>query len=725
MLSLATTLREAPGIPPRFLPKLARLGLTTVRDLLWHFPVRYEDFSVVYSIADLAPYQDATITAEVVEVKNRRTWRRSLYLMEALLADHTGEIRATWFNQPYLKHILVPGRVANFSGKVSVSRTSGERYLSNPTYELVSAHAHHEASPQEQSTKHTARIVPVYPETKGLTSKGIRFLIAPLLKTLPPLTDPLPESVLQRHALPSLTSALRKIHFPDTIEQALAAKRRFAFEDLFFLQLVHLKARQAMAAERAAAIDTSPEAMRRRLSALPFTLTTSQKKTLWEILTDMGRPHPMHRLLQGDVGSGKTIVAGLAAIHAAEAGYQIAFMAPTELLARQHFETLTRVFRSFEGGIALVTAHETRAFYGHELAAKQSRTSLGREIARGAVSLVIGTHALLDKSMAFRALALVIVDEQHRFGVAQRAALVSEKQRTKDGAPAATMTPHFLSMSATPIPRTLALSVFGDLDLSLITELPQNRKPIITKAFGPSERDEAYAFVRREVVAGRQVFVVCPRIDPPGIAPENLSWEERNVLEVRSVTEEYERLRSKVFPALRLGMLHGRLKSADKERVMRDFTERRLDMLVTTSVVEVGVDVPNATIMLIEGAERFGLAQLHQFRGRVGRGEHQSYCFLMSDATAAGTRARLKALVDAKNGFELAEHDLTLRGPGQFLGTAQSGFPDLAMQAIQNPEMVKDARRAAEEILIHGASIGQYGALRERLKEFEERLHGE
>lgn len=718
MLSLSTALRETPGIPPRFLPKLARLGLTTVRDLLWHFPIRYEDFSKIYTIADLAPNQDATITAEVVEVKSRRTWRRSLYLLEATLADGTGEIRATWFNQPYLKHILVPGRVANFSGKVSVSRTSGERYLSNPTYELASSHTHHD-------TTHTARIVPVYPETKGLTSKGIRFLIAPLLKAIPPLTDPLPERALARHALPPLAQALREVHFPDTLAQALAAKRRFAFEDLFFLQLVHLKARRRAAAERGIAIDAAPDVMRRRIDALPFTLTASQKQSLWEILKDLARPYPMRRLLQGDVGSGKTIVAGLAAIHAAEAGHQVAFMAPTELLARQHFETLTRVFPSFEGGIALMTAHEARAFYGHALSSKQSRASLGRDIAQGALSLVIGTHALLDRSVTFRTLALVIVDEQHRFGVTQRAALVSEKPQTGKGASVATAVPHFLSMSATPIPRTLALSIFGDLDLSLITELPQDRKPIITKTFGPQERNEAYASVRREVASGRQIFVICPRIDPPGIAAEELSWEERSVLEVRSVTEEYERLREKVFPELRLGMLHGRLKPADKERVMRDFTERRLDMLVATSVVEVGVDVPNATVMLIEGAERFGLAQLHQFRGRVGRGEHQSYCFLMSDAATAAARARLKAVTEARNGFELAEHDLTLRGPGQFLGTAQSGFPDLAMQAIRHPEFVKDAREAADEVLTRGASVAQYGALRERLKEFEQRLHGE
>jgi ATP-dependent DNA helicase RecG len=718
MLSLSTELRETPGIPPRFLPKLARLGLTTVRDLLWHFPIRYEDFSNIYTIEDLIPHQDATITAEIVEVKSRRTWRRSLYLLEATLADGTGEIRATWFNQPYLKHVLVPGRVANFSGKVSVSRTSGERYLANPTYELASSHTHHD-------TTHTARIVPVYPETKGLTSKGIRFLIAPLLKAITPPADPLPAHTLARHVLPSLVQALRAVHFPDTIEQALAAKRRFAFEDLFFLQLVHLKTRRAVTAQQGIAIDAAPEAMRRRLSTLPFTLTLSQKKVLWEILTDMARPHPMHRLLQGDVGSGKTIVAGLAAIHAAEAGYQVAFMAPTELLARQHFETLTRVFHAFEGGIALVTAHAARAFYGHALYSKQSRESLRREIARGSISLILGTHALLSQSLTFPTLALVVVDEQHRFGVAQRAALVSEKPHAGKRTRAATTVPHFLSMSATPIPRTLALSLFGDLDLSLITELPKDRKLVITKAFGPQERDEAYAFVRREVAAGHQVFVICSRIDPPGITPEELSWEERSTLEVKSVTEEYDRLRKKVFPVLRLGMLHGRLKPAEKERVMRDFTEHRLDMLVATSVVEVGVDVPNATIMLIEGAERFGLAQLHQFRGRVGRSEHQSYCFLMSDTITPGARARLKAVVEARNGFELAEHDLKLRGPGQFLGTAQSGFPDLAMQAIQNPGMVKDAREAAEEVLTYGASVAQYGALRERLKEFEERLHGE
>ncbi|MDO8469708.1 MAG: ATP-dependent DNA helicase RecG [bacterium] len=756
MPSLATKLTEVHGVPPRFIPKLKRLGLETVRDLLWHFPVRYEDFSKVYPIADLIPNQEATVTARVTKIMGRRTWHRTFHMVEATLADDTGEIRATWFNQPYIQNVLQLGRLANFSGKVTVSKKTGDIYLSNPTYELLTT------DNLQQTTKHTARIVPIYRETKGLTSKGIRYLMEPILRNLPAVPDILPPETLRKHLLPDIHTALRTVHFPDTLDEALAAKRRFAFEDLFLLQLVNLRARAARGGERAVAIPPEPERMKTRLATLPFTLTASQKRSLWEILQDLECPHPMNRLLQGDVGSGKTIVVGLAAIHAAESGVQVAIMAPTELLARQHYRTLTKVFHGFELGIALRTASESRAWYGHGMESEPAKAALHRDIARGSIAIVIGTQALITNNkqqttnngkqgqttngqIQFKNLGLVIVDEQHRFGVEQRAALlINNKQQTingSTGSPSRAQSrddkqiPHFLSMSATPIPRTLSLTIFGDLDVSLITELPKDRKPIVTKAVGVAERSDMYAFMKREIAAGRQAFVVCPRIDPPGEDPEPLTWEERVKLEVKSATAEYEKLKTKVFPKLAIGMLHGRLKAAEKERVMSAFAsplslrasaDKRIDILVTTSVVEVGVDVPNATVMLIEGAERFGLAQLYQFRGRVGRGEHQSYCFLVSDSTSSIARARLKAVVTAKNGFELAEHDLKLRGPGEFLGSGQSGFPDLAMQAIQNPDLVKAAREAAQSVLRDGmAPPSRYGALRERLVEFERKVHWE
>ena len=707
MLELSTPLADIRGIQSKFLSKLKKLGIETVRGLLWHFPVRYEDFSRTYAIAELIPNQEATITATVQNIKSRNTWHRGLYLVEAELSDESGSIRATWFNQPYIKNVLQPGRTANFAGKITVSKKDGELYLSNPTYELVSEHAaYHE-------TKHTARIVPVYAETRGLTSKGFRYLIQPILHGLPRIPELFDSETLDTEHIPEVNEALRAIHFPDTIEDALSAKRRFAFEDLFFLQLHNLRARMKLAAEKAYPVPSDIPRMKMLLKSLPFSLTLSQKRSLWEILQDIEHDHPMNRLLQGDVGSGKTVIAGLAALHTAERGFQTAFMAPTEILARQHYLTLTRLFPEYAHGIALLTAGETRISYGHGLSSAIGKASLLREIEKQKANIVIGTHALIQKSVVFPRLALVIVDEQHRFGVRQRAALERDRSHI----------PHFLSMSATPIPRTLSLTLFGDLDLSLITELPKDRKPIVTRAVSPAERSEAYAFIRKEIKKGRQAFVICPRIERP---EENesvaSSW---TALEVKSVKEEYEKLSQTVFPEFTVGMLHGKMRSTEKESTMRAFSENRVHILVATSVVEVGVDVPNATIMMIEGSERFGLAQLHQFRGRVGRSEHQSHCFLLTESTARAAATRIKALVEAKNGFELAEKDLKLRGPGEFLGHTQTGMPDLATKAIHNPDFVRHPRGSAAKILETDPSLERHPFFKERTDALSRTIHWE
>ncbi len=705
MVDLSTPLLHIDGFQARFVSKLKKMGIETVRGLLWHFPVRYEDFSRVYTIEELEPGQEITITAAVESIKSRNTWRRSLNLVEAELSDATGSIRATWFNQPYIKNVLQPGRVANFAGKVVVSKKSGELYLSNPTYELVSEHEHHE-------TKHTARIVPVYSETRGLTSKGLRYLIQPILNRLPEIPEIFPAEMLASQDIPEINSALRSIHFPDTIEEAMSARRRFAFEDLFFLQLASALERMKLAERPALAIADSVPLIKSLIAQLPFELTHTQKQSLWEILQDMEKPHPMNRILQGDVGSGKTVIAGLVAYAAAERGAQTAFMAPTELLARQHYHTFNKLFTNYERGVALLTAGETRISYGHGLESATTKQSLLREIASGKVHIVIGTHALIQKTVSFHSLALVIVDEQHRFGVRQRAALEHGKE----------IIPHFLSMSATPIPRTLSLTLFGDLDLSLITELPKNRKPIISRVVIPEERNNAYEFIRDEIAAGRQAFVICPRIEKPEESDGAASLIAR---EVKSVKEEHEKLSRTVFPNLTVGMLHGKMPAKEKTSIMHAFQKNEIQILVATSVIEVGIDVPNATIMMIEGSERFGLAQLYQFKGRVGRGEHQSYCMLFTDSSAATTRTRLKALVQAKNGFELAEQDLKLRGPGEFLGDAQTGMPDLAMKAIQNPDLVKHAREAVHALLKHDSTLRKHEAMRERLKEFAKSIHWE
>ncbi len=706
MLRLEDPVSRVKFVGTRWESKLKKLGIDSVRDLLFHFPVRYEDFREIYKIADLIPKQEATIRGVVEEIDTRRSWKRNLSITEAVISDDTASIRAVWFNQPYVKNVLQPGTIANFSGKTS---GSGDVYLSNPTYETIRG--------EDEETKHTGRIVPVYPETKGLTSKGLRNMVAAALGGIGTVKDPLPPDILSAVGAPGLTKSLRDIHFPDAVEDAFAARRRFSFEDLFLLQLFNLKRKITLAKSESIDVPVDLEYVKSVIGRLPFLLMDSQKKSLWEILQDTGKKIPMNRLLQGDVGSGKTVVAAIAALNAARAGRQTAFLAPTSLLASQHYNTFIKFFGDFEGGVALLTSHESEVFYGHELSSEIAKAKLANEIKKDKVKIVVGTHALLQKYIDFPDLALVIVDEQHRFGVKQRAELLGGRR--------AALVPHFLSMSATPIPRTLSLTLFGDLDLSIISEVPKNRKKIVTKVIPSKERSDTYRFIRNEIKRGRQAFVICPRIDPPDGAAEQNSYQAALLWQVKAVKEEYEKLSQKIFPDLRVGMLHGKMKSADKEQVMEDFMERKIDLVVSTSVIEVGIDVPNATIMMIEDADRFGLAQLYQFRGRVGRGEHQSYCFLFTETATPHANRRLKAIVEAKNGFELAEYDLKQRGPGEFLGESQTGMPDLAMKAIQNPELVKSTRELALKTLKEDHALKKYPLLKERLGIFERMIHWE
>jgi len=714
VLSLSTPLENIRGITPRFLTHLARLKINTIQDLLFHFPNRYEDYSQIFKIADLAPGQQATLQGVVQEVNSRRSFRRHMAIVEATIQDESGSIRAVWFNQPFMRNALRVGRLANFSGKVISS--DNDVYLSNPTYEIVGA----------SETKHTGRLVPIYPETHGLTSKGLRFLIQPLLTNLAPIADWLPEDVRIKSNLLEVNTALQSIHFPHKMQDAERAEERFAFEDLFLLQLLNIRQKLKLAKEEAPILSASTEWVKQILDILPFELTNSQKKSLWEIMQDLNRKTPMNRLLQGDVGSGKTIIAALAAIITAHNGYQSAFMAPTEILAEQHFSTLKKLFETIESktnltlpNLALLTANQSLAHFGKELTSDLSKKNLTEKIRQGEIKIVVGTHALIAgkqklSGITFAKLGLVIVDEQHRFGVEQRAKLLTHKD----------VVPHFLSMSATPIPRTVMLTVFGDLDISIINELPRGRKKIITKIVDPAKRKEAYAFIRDQVHHGHQAFVICPRIEPEN---ENIDipsiYKNIKKLELKSAKEEYEKLTKHVFPDLKVGMLHGQMKAVEKEKIMSDFKKRKIDILVSTSVVEVGVDIPNATVMMIEGSERFGLAQLYQFRGRVGRGEHQSFCMLFTDSTAATTNARLKAILEAKNGFELAEKDLELRGPGQFLGTEQTGLPDIAMQGLKNPLLIQRSRAAAQNILDKDSTLANYPVLKEKLESFKTKIH--
>ncbi|MEK7640693.1 MAG: ATP-dependent DNA helicase RecG [Patescibacteria group bacterium] len=721
MIKLETELVKIQGIGEKFTSKLNKLGIKTVKDLLWHFPFRYEDYSSIVKIVDLKPNQPATIKAVVKKISTRRSFRKKMVIVEALIADETGGIRAVWFNQPFISKILMPGRRVNFAGKVSFA--NDELFLQSPTYELLQT---------TTETKHTAGLIPIYPETRGLTSKGIRFLVGALLKNMELPPDFLPASILEDQQLPGLGTAFKNIHFPRSIEQAEKARERFAFGDIFLIQLLNLRHRSKLAKEIAPALAIDRSILDKFLSQLPFALTGAQERSVEEILTDLRKTQPMNRLLQGDVGSGKTVVAAAAALAAAHNNKQTAFMAPTEVLVRQHYRTLSSIFKNYPIGIALLTGSESRAFYGDGLEAKVPRAKLLEEIASGKLKIILGTHALISerekkKSMVFDDLALAIVDEQHRFGVEQRATLV-KKEKSAGQRTGRETTVHFLSMSATPIPRTLSLTLFGDLDLSLIDEMPSGRKAISTKVIPPTNRSKAYDFIRQEIKKGRQAFVICPRIAASEAKEEGvitISKKKDLWLDVKNVTEEFERLSKKVFPDMQVGMLHGRLKAAEKAQVMADFASGKTNVLVSTSVVEVGVDVPNATIMMIEGADRFGLAQLYQFRGRVGRGEHQSYCLLFTDSTAQTTYQRLEALIQAKNGFELAEKDLEIRGPGEFLGDKQTGIPDLAMRSLNNVVLIKKARAAAEDTLKQDPELKGAAALRTHLASFEKTIHFE
>ena len=702
MDSFSKPLTEIKGVGPKIALKLAKLKLHTVKDILYYFPFRYQDFSKISKIADLAENQVATIYGKIEKVSIYRTPRKHMWIVEATISDETGKIKAVWFNQKFLINTLKEGGTANFAGKVSAQ---GKRLtFQSPMFEMI--------ADKFQETRHTGRLVPIYSQTTGITSKMLRFVLSKVIPLFKDAPEFLPQEAVKKFSLPPLAKAFSQIHFPDTIQQAQEAEGRFSFQDLFLLQLINASERYFLSKQSAYACDYSPDFVKKLFSYVPFELTLTQKKSLYEILEDLKKPHPTSRLLQGDVGSGKTIVAAIASLVVADNQKQSVFMAPTEVLARQHYETFKKYFQEFPGGIALLTSAQSSVFYGDGLETLTTKKELISQIKFGRIKIIIGTHAVIQKGVVFKNPAFIVVDEQHRFGVRQRAQLVLQKE----------FLPHFLSMSATPIPRTLALAAFGDLDLSIINELPKNRKPIITKAVTPINRQKAYDFIAQQIKSGRQAFVICPRIEPAD--PDSpLTGRQLFQLEVKSVKQEYEKLSKKIFPRLRIAMLHGKMKSAEKQKIMRDFKDVKHDILVSTSVVEVGVDVPNATIMMIEGSEHFGLSQLYQFRGRVGRGQYQSFCFLFSDISSRSTNARMKALVNAKNGFELAEIDLKLRGPGQFLGQEQAGMPDLAMKAIQNPELVKAARESAFQIIQEDPLLENHPYLAAYVKMFREQVH--
>jgi ATP-dependent DNA helicase RecG len=687
---------------------LKQLGIETIEDLLRHFPLRYEDFTNIKKISAIKVGEICTVFATVKKISVRRTWKKKMFLTEAILDDGSGVVRAVWFNQPFLKKNIPQNAQVSISGKIDTNEEG--LYFSNPSYEIITGK-------EIRNFRHTGGLVPIYPETQGITSRMLRYYIQPLLEHITHLQDYLPQELLRRVGLMDFQTAIREIHFPSSIENAKRAKRRFAFEDVFWVQLLFQKERLRLAKTlRAPIIPINIPLVKRFVSSLPFKLTDAQRRAAWEILQDMARQVPMNRLLNGDVGSGKTVVATIACLEVVEAGYQAAMLVPTEILARQHFQKIAKMLEKFGIRVCLCISSQTLCAE-EQLSGSVPKETLHERISSGAPMLVIGTHALLEERVRFGKLGLVVVDEQHRFGVKQRAKL------TKTG----TLTPHLLSMTATPIPRTLALGLYGDLDISILDELPKGRQKIITRIIPPASRHRAYKFIRAEIEKGHQAFVICPRIDPEKhqkesaeeFIAESSDWN----IEVKAVKTEFEKLSKSIFPDLRVAMLHGRMKSEEKESIMTRFANGAIDILISTSVVEVGVDVPNATVMMIDGAEHFGLAQLHQFRGRVGRGPHQSYCLLFTESNRKNAKRRLEALVECYNGFELAEKDLQIRGPGQFFGTRQSGLPDLAMQSLTDLALVELARREAIALLQRDPELKTAPLLKARLAEFENEVH--
>jgi len=704
MTDLSLPIEKLKNVGTRNAPRLHRLGVKTLKDLLWHFPARYEDYSETVPISDIAPDQKVNIQGEIIKITTKKLFPRRMFITDAIIKDLSGAVKAVWFNQPFIENQLPEGAFVSLAGKVKAGKNG--TYLSSPTYEKLTY--------SNQGLRHTKGLVPVYPETEGITSKYLRFLIKPLLSGLQ-ITDHMPETVLKKHNFPALAAAIKNIHFPNSEENAQKAKERLAFDDLMLFQIKALLERRKMNQLKSVPIPFNEELVKSFTANLPFELTKDQKMAAWEILKDLEKKYPMNRLMEGDVGSGKTVVALIAAYQIAKAGYQTVFLAPTEVLAGQHFNTIKSLINDEGVKIGLLTASASKV--NNE---DVSKKILKEKISSGEINIIIGTHAVLQKDVLFGKLALLVIDEQHRFGINQRSALVKNTE----------IVPHLLSMTATPIPRTLALTIYGDLDISIIKEKPKNRRKIITKVVSSPRRKDAYEFVRTEVKNGKQVFVVCPRIeisDPHKEVRTNSKQSKMNILwaDVKAVEEEHKKLSQEIFPDLKVAMLHGKLKPKEKNQIMQEFKDGWHDILVSTSVIEVGVDIPNATVMAIESAERFGLAQLHQFRGRVGRSEHQSYCLLLSSSGDKPTNQRLKALVSCDDGFELAEKDMAIRGPGEFMGTKQSGLPDLAMASLANVDLIKKARTEARLLLKEDPSLSRYPLLKERLNEFQKMTHFE
>ncbi len=708
---------------------LQKLGILTIEDLLYHFPTRYGDTQEIKMIDQILVGDNVVIYGKITGLKTSKAYIKKIPMSEGKITDETGSIKAVWFNQAYIAKMIKEDSVVRVEGKVSERK--GEKYFSNPKIEMVKNVPVAMSQSIFGQEKDEHNLYPVYPESKGVSSNWIYQNILKIFKSgiLENIKEPIPNEILEKYHLPSLKTALVWMHTPKTQNDALSAKKRFAFEEIFFIQIQKQKDKTNWQTKNSFQIQTNTKYFKKKIEdfmkSFPFEATDAQKKVIDDILNDFSKNYPMARLLEGDVGSGKTAVGATASYaisisntkESQNQNLQTAYMAPTEILATQLFESFINFFQNAKEKmqIGLLTGSGARKFpaktkdkNGFDTWTKISKAQLKKWTEDGSIRVLIGTHAIIQKTVSFKNLGLVIIDEQHRFGTSQRQMLANKGNQT----------PHLLSMTATPIPRTLSLTMFGDLDLSLIDQMPKGRLPVITEIVKPNDRKNIYEKIRSEINTGRQLYVICPRIDEPD---PNLE----NSLLAKSVTEEAKRLKKEVFKEFKIETLHGSMTPTEKEKVMKDFLDKKFNILVATSVVEVGVNIPNATMIIIEGAERFGLSQLHQLRGRVQRGIYQPYCFIFTESSSSKTQERLKAIKTARNGFELAEFDLKQRGIGQLYGIKQWGISDLAMEALQNIKMVEVARKEAIAIIEKDFELKKYPLIKEGLEKREKKIHFE
>lgn len=696
-----------PKPTPRLVHSLHKLGIFTLAQLLLYPPKKFINYTHLQTLSQINTIPDGqavVFEVTIIHKKQTRIRGRKLTIAEIIIQDTSDTLTITLFNQKLLFESL---QVNSTYALSAIIKHTAKTPLTNMSFERILPH---------KILLHSHRLVPIYPETAGISSKMLRYRIDLALKQFGILPETLPEWILKKANILSINETIRYLHYPQIIEHIQQAKKRLIFEEAFIMQLYIAKQKIMFQSKYAPNLAIHHDTIKTIIEDLPFRLTQAQHTAIQDILNDTAKPSPMNRLLEGDVGTGKTIVATMAMINTHYNGYQSVLMAPTEILATQHFEGITKLTANIPNPpiIALITAKESRISTDPNLDywITIPKKELLKKISRGQVHIIIGTHSVIRDSLVYHNLALTIVDEQHRFGVKQRSEL--QTMINKHSHTNKETISHLLSMTATPIPRTLALSIYGDLDVSLLNEYPVGRKPIKTKLVPPSKRTEAYEFIRKHIQSGRQAFVVCPKI------------EADQESDIRSVEESFHDLSTNIFPDLRIRMMHGKMKTAEKDSIIQDFKHKKFDILVATSVIEVGIDIPNASIMVVEGAERFGLAQLHQFRGRVGRGEYQSFCFLFETSDQeVSMNQRLKAIEQASSGFELAEKDLAIRGPGQFIGSNQSGLSDISMEALLNHDIIVQTKSLSQEVLSQDYTLNQYPELKSRLSYFEENIHFE